>query len=62
MVDNKYLDVLITAVIAIIFIIISSYGLGLFARFIAKLTGASRKQQENTLRDICLLLHGSSVF
>lgn len=48
MVDNKYLDVLITAVIAIIFIIISSYGLGLFARFIAKLTGASRKQQENT--------------
>jgi len=48
MVDNKYLDVLITAVIAIVFIIISSYGLGLFARFIAKLTGASRKQQENT--------------
>jgi multiple sugar transport system permease protein len=48
MVDNKYLDVLITAVIAIIFIIISSYGLGLFARFIARLTGASRKQQENT--------------
>lgn len=48
MVDNPYLDALLTAVAAIIFIIFSSYGVGLFARFIAKLAGASRRKQEST--------------
>lgn len=48
MVDNPYLDAVLTSIAAIIFIIISSYGIGLFARFIAKVAGASRKKQENT--------------
>ncbi len=48
MVDNPYLDAVLTAIAAIIFIIISGYGVGLLARFIAKLAGASRKKQENT--------------
>lgn len=48
MVDNPYLDAILTAVAAIIFIIISSYAVGLIARYIAKLTGASPKEQQNT--------------
>ncbi|UCF27801.1 MAG: sugar ABC transporter permease, partial [Chloroflexota bacterium] len=48
MVDNPYLDAVLTAIAAIIFIIISCYGVGLLARYIAKLTGASRKEQQNT--------------
>lgn len=48
MVTNPYLDALLTAAAAIVFIIISSYGVGLLARFIAKLAGASRRKQENT--------------
>ena len=45
---NPYLYALLTAGAAIIFIIFSSYGVGLLARFIAKLTGASHRKQENT--------------
>ena len=48
MVDNPYLDALLTAIAAIIFIIISCYLVGLLARSIAKLSGASRKKQQNT--------------
>lgn len=48
MVKNPYLDAVLTAIAAIIFIIISSYGVGLLARSIAKLAGASPKKQENT--------------
>ena len=48
MVDNPYLDAILTAIAAIIFIIIACYGVGLLARYIAKLTGASRKEQQNT--------------
>jgi len=46
--ENPYLYALATAVAAIIFIIFSSYGVGFLARFIAKLTGASHRKQENT--------------
>ncbi len=48
MMDNTYINALITAVGAVLFIIASSYGVGALARFIAKLTGASRRKQENT--------------
>lgn len=46
--DNPYVSALITAGAAVIFIIISSYCLGWAARFIVRLTGSSRKIQENT--------------
>lgn len=46
--ENPYLYALVTAGAAIIFIILSSYGVGFLARFIARLTGASRRKQENT--------------
>jgi len=46
--DNPYISALFTAAAAVIFIIISSYVLGLVARLVTKLTGASRKVQENT--------------
>lgn len=48
MVKNSYIDVLLTAILAIIFIILSSYSVGMLARLIAKWTGASRRKQENT--------------
>jgi multiple sugar transport system permease protein len=48
MVDNPYLDAILTAIAAVIFIIISSYGVGWLARLIARLSGASPKKQENT--------------
>jgi multiple sugar transport system permease protein len=46
--ENPYLYALVTAIEAIGFILLSSYGVGLLARFIAKLTRASRRKQENT--------------
>ncbi|HSF81074.1 MAG TPA: sugar ABC transporter permease [Anaerolineales bacterium] len=46
--DNPYISALITAGAAVIFIIISSYCLGWAARFVVRLTGSSRKIQENT--------------
>jgi multiple sugar transport system permease protein len=45
---NPYLDAILTAFAATSFIIVSSYSVGLLARFIARLCGASRKKQENT--------------
>ncbi len=46
--DNPYLSVLVYAVTAILFIIISSYGVASLARYIAKLSKANRRKQENT--------------
>ena len=46
--ENPYLYALVTAFAAIIFIILSSYGVGFLARFIARLTGASLRKQGNT--------------
>jgi multiple sugar transport system permease protein len=48
MVRNPYIDAVLTALLAIIFIIGSSVGIGMLARFIAKLAGATRRKQENT--------------
>lgn len=46
--QNPYLNVLFTAALTAIFIIASSYGVGLLARLIAKMGGASRRSQETT--------------
>ncbi|MFL7892843.1 MAG: carbohydrate ABC transporter permease [Anaerolineales bacterium] len=48
MVENPYLDAILTALAAIVFIILSSLGVGLLARKIARLRGASPKEQQNT--------------
>lgn len=48
MIDNPYLNVILTAVGAVLFIIVSSYALASLARLIAKLAGATRSKQENT--------------
>ncbi len=48
MTSNPYINVLITAVEAVLFIIVTSYLLASLARFIVKKTGATRKKQENT--------------
>lgn len=48
MIDNPYLNAVLTAIAAIIFIVISCYAVGLLARTIAKLTGASQREQQNT--------------
>ena len=48
MVDNPYLDAVLTAIVAIIFIIISCYLVGLIARYISKKSGATPRAQENT--------------
>lgn len=47
MLENPYLNVLIVAVMTIVFIISSSYGLGSLARSITRARGATPKQQEN---------------
>ena len=47
-IDNPYLNVLVTAGLTVLFIIASCYGLGTLARFIARLSGATPKKQENT--------------
>ncbi|MFT3895821.1 MAG: hypothetical protein QM730_29735 [Anaerolineales bacterium] len=46
--ENPYISVLITAALTVAFIIASSFGLGAFARWVAKLRGATPKYQENT--------------
>jgi ABC-type sugar transport system permease subunit len=46
--QNPYIDVLINAVLTVLFIIIASFGLGTLARYIAKWAGAPKRQQENT--------------
>lgn len=48
MTENPYIDVLINACLAVLFIIITSYGLGTLARYIAKWAGASNRKQDNT--------------
>jgi len=45
---NPYLDTLATAVATVVFICVSSYGVGWLARGIAKVTGASLAKQERT--------------
>jgi multiple sugar transport system permease protein len=47
-IDNAYIKVLVTAGLTVLFIIASCYGLGYLARFIARLSGATPKKQENT--------------
>ena len=46
--QNPYLNVLVTVALTVLFIIVSSYGLGYLARYIARLFGSSPKKQENT--------------
>jgi len=46
--QNPYLNVLVTAALTIVFIIVSSYGLGFLARSIARMRGASPNKQQNT--------------
>src|SRR5512147_692300 len=47
-IDNPYINVLVTAGLTVVFIIASCYGLGYLAKFIARMSGASPKKQENT--------------
>jgi len=47
-IDNPYINVLVTAGLTVVFIIASCYGLGSLAKFIARMSGASPKKQENT--------------
>lgn len=46
--QNPYLNVLVTAGLTVFFIVASCYGLGFLARSIARMRGASPKNQENT--------------
>jgi len=48
MTQNPYIDVLLNALLAVLFIIITSFGLGSLARYLAKWTGASKRKQEST--------------
>jgi multiple sugar transport system permease protein len=48
MVHNPYISVLINAAVAILFIVFSSFAVASLARFIAKLSGVTRRKQENT--------------
>jgi multiple sugar transport system permease protein len=48
MLHNSYISVLINAVAAIFFIIVSSFAVATLARFISKLSGATARKQENT--------------
>ena len=47
MVKNPYIDLILTAILAILFIIASCYGLGSLAKFISKKRGSSQHKQEN---------------
>ncbi len=47
-IENPYINVLVTAGLTVLFIIASCYGLGYLAKFIARMSGASPKKQENT--------------
>jgi multiple sugar transport system permease protein len=47
-IENPYINVLVTAGLTVVFIIASCYALGYLAKFIAKMSGASPKKQENT--------------
>ncbi len=46
--QNPYLNVIVTAALTVLFILVSSFGLGALARGIARLRGATPKQQANT--------------
>ena len=46
--ENPYLNVLVTAALTVVFIIVSSYLVGTLARMVVKARGASLKVQENT--------------
>jgi len=46
--ENPYLYVIVSAILAILFIIASCYGLGALARWIVKKRGASPKKQQST--------------
>lgn len=48
MINNPYLDVLLTAVLTVVFIVASSYAVGMLARGIVKLRGATPRHQANT--------------
>ena len=48
MTQNPYIEVLFNALLAVLFILITSFGLGSLARSIAKWGGASKRKQENT--------------
>ncbi len=46
--NNPYIQAIFTAAGALVFILATSYGMGTLARFIARLRGATPKNQENT--------------
>jgi multiple sugar transport system permease protein len=48
MTDNPYLNVLITALETVVFIIVSSYLVASLARFVVRVRGATLRKQENT--------------
>jgi multiple sugar transport system permease protein len=48
MTDNPYINVLVTAIAAVLFIVVSGYLLAFLARSIAKMRGATRRKQDNT--------------
>lgn len=48
MADNPYLDAVLTAFAAIIFIVVSCVVVGIVARSFARMAGASQKEQQNT--------------
>ncbi len=48
MADNPYLDAVLTAFAAIIFIVVSCFVVGIVARSFARMAGASQKEQQNT--------------
>jgi len=48
MTENPYIDVLLNALLTVLFIILSSFALASLARFIARWLGATKKKQENT--------------
>ena len=48
MVDNPYLNLILTAILAILFIIASCYGIGSLSRWIVKKKGAGRRKQNDT--------------
>jgi multiple sugar transport system permease protein len=47
-IENPYINVLVTAGLTVLFIIASCYGLGYLAKFVARMSGASPRKQENT--------------
>jgi multiple sugar transport system permease protein len=48
MINNPYINALLTAIAAVLFILVSSYSIGRLAQFIAVKGGATRKRAENT--------------